>query len=85
MKLRIGWTTLLDIGLNRMGKQKHEFGSFIPGSRNNGTLLGSVEWFHPFPGRQDTWDKTTEILSRFAKLYLGIKQFNKLVLIVVLF
>ena len=68
-----------------MGKQKHEFGSFIPGSRNDETLLGSVEWFHLLPGSQGAWDKATEILFRLAKLCLGIKQFNKLVLIVVLF
>ncbi len=68
-----------------MGKQKHELESFIPGSQNNEALLGSVEWFHPLPGRQDAWDKTAEILSRLAKLCLGIGQFNKLVLIIVLF
>ena len=65
--------------------KKHEFGSFILGSRNNETLLDSVEWLHSLPDRQDARDKTAEILSRLAKLCLGIKQFNKLVLIVVLF
>ena len=48
-------------------------------------LLDSVEWLHSLPDRQDARDKTAEILSRLAKLCLGIKQFNKLVLIVVLF
>jgi len=38
---------LRDTGLNQMEKQEHEFGSFIPGSRNNKTLLGNVEWRHP--------------------------------------
>ncbi len=83
--MKIDWTTLPDTGLNRAGKQKHEFGSFIPGSRNDGTLLGSVEWFHSLPGSQDAWNKAIETLFRLAKLCLGIKQFNKLVLIVVLF
>jgi len=76
---------LLDTGLNQMEKQKHEFVSFVPSSRSNETLLGSVEWLHLLLGRQDVWDKTTEIVSRLAKLCLRIKQFNKLVLIVVLF
>jgi len=47
---------LLDAGLNQMEKQKYEFVSFVPGSRSNETLLGSVEWLHLLLGRQDYRD-----------------------------